>query len=392
MVWNISNNLTGGIYMPAISVLMKPSSSLCNMSCDYCFYCDEAQKRTHKSYGFMTEETLKNVIRKTLLRAEGYISYAYQGGEPTLRGLDFYKQAIAFQKQYNKNNITISNSFQTNGYLLDKEWCKFFHENHFLVGLSIDGTREIHNIYRRTANNEDTFDRVVASAKLMDQYQVDYNILTVVTPQIAAHIRTIYSFYQKKGWNYQQYIACLDPLNEPHGNNPHSLSPEVYGQFLIDLFELWYSDLQQGKQPFIRQFENYVAIAMGYYPESCEQRGFCGIQNVVEADGSVYPCDFYVLDEYFLGNFNTDRIDVINQHRVDSGFIECSQKLDSNCKCCKYYPLCRGGCQRNRDYNKTSNSYQNYYCKSYQMFFQKNYTRIMDIADKIAKNRRTDFS
>lgn len=184
--------------MPAISVLMKPSSSLCNMSCDYCFYCDEAQKRTHKSYGFMTEETLKNVIRKTLLRAEGYISYAYQGGEPTLRGLDFYKQAIAFQKQYNKNNITISNSFQTNGYLLDKEWCKFFHENHFLVGLSIDGTREIHNIYRRTANNEDTFDRVVASAKLMDQYQVDYNILTVVTPQIAAHIRTIYSFYQKK--------------------------------------------------------------------------------------------------------------------------------------------------------------------------------------------------
>lgn len=370
--------------MPALSVLMKPSSSLCNMSCDYCFYCDEAEKRTCQSYGFMSEQTLKNIIRKTMLRSEHMISYAYQGGEPTLRGLDFFKQAVAYQKQYNKNNIQVHNALQTNGYAIDEEWCRFFKEHHFLIGLSVDGTEAIHNSMRHSRAGGDTFARIAHSAKLMDAYQVDYNILTVVTPQIAEHIEEIYADYKKRGWNYQQYIACLDPLGEGHGKTPYSLTPQVYGQFLIDLFRLWYADLQKGCQPYIRQFENYIGLAAGYMAESCDQRGTCGIQTVVEADGSVYPCDFYMLDDYCLGNFNTDRLDAIDTKRKEIGFIERSAKLDKSCALCPHYRLCRGGCQRNRDYNETTGLYQNYFCESYRMFFNACGKEIEEIGKRLA--------
>ena len=131
--------------MPPISVLMKPSSGMCNMKCDYCFYCDETQKRIQESYGFMSEQTLKNVIRKTMLRAEGAVSYAFQGGEPTLRGIDFFEKVVEFEKQYNKHGIRVNNALQTNGYLINEAWCEFFQKNHFLIGLSVDGTKEIHD-------------------------------------------------------------------------------------------------------------------------------------------------------------------------------------------------------------------------------------------------------
>ena len=228
--------------MPPISVLMKPSSGMCNMKCDYCFYCDETQKRIQESYGFMSEQTLKNVVRKTMLRAEGAVSYAFQGGEPTLRGLEFFEKVVAFEKQYNKNGIRVNNALQTNGYLIDEAWCRFFKENHFLVGLSVDGTKEIHDTYRHSKNGGPTFDRVCHAAELMDTYGVEYNILTVVNQKVASEIAKIYEFYKKQGWHYQQYIACLDPLEEAHGENEYALEPKQYGRFLIELFELWYAD------------------------------------------------------------------------------------------------------------------------------------------------------
>ncbi len=357
--------------MPPISVLIKPASSLCNMSCDYCFYCDEAAKRSQPSYGIMSEQTLKNVIRKTMLRSEGMISYAFQGGEPTLAGLDFFRKVIAFEKQYNKYHIRVDNALQTNGYALDEEWCRFFAENHFLIGLSVDGTKEIHDSLRHSKTGKGTFDKVRAAADMMDSLGVDYNILTVVTPQIAENIAEIYEYYRDCGWNFQQYIACLDPLGEPHRQKPFSLTPEVYGQFLIDLFELWYADFKEGKQPYIRQFENYVALAVGRVPESCDQLGTCGIQNVVEADGSVYPCDFYVLDEYRLGNFNEDRLDKIDAKRDEIGFIEKSIPLNPDCGECGYYRLCRGGCRRCREFEFGDDLFKNYFCEGYRMFFEK---------------------
>lgn len=142
---------------------------------------------------------------------------------------------------------------------------------------------------------------------MFDQFGMEYNILTVVNQKTAYNIKEIYREYQRNGWKYQQYIACLEPIGEEQGQKEYALTPKLYGEFLINLFELWYMDYKKGMQPYIRMFENYIGILLGYCPEACEQNGTCQIQNVVEADGSVYPCDFYALDEYWLGNFNTDK-------------------------------------------------------------------------------------
>lgn len=372
--------------MPPINVLMKPSSGICNMRCDYCFYCDEAEKRVQRCFGFMSERTLKNVIRKTLLRAEGAISFAYQGGEPTLRGLDFYRQAVTYQKQYNKNGISVYNAFQTNGYLIDKKWCEFFRDHGFLVGVSIDGTKEIHDAYRHHKSGHPTYEKVVEATKLMDQYHVNYNILTVVNSRIAENISDVYRSYREHGWNYQQYIACLDPLNEEHGKNEYALTPGQYGEFLVTLFDLWYEDIQKGQQPYIRQFDNYLGILAGYQPESCEQRGCCGMQNVVEADGSVYPCDFYMIDGYCIGNFNEDRLESVDRHREEIQFIEKSKKLSKDCIDCLYYNVCRGGCQRHRDFDKQNGTYKNYFCSSYQFFFGQCLERMKELANDMFKD------
>lgn len=371
--------------MPPISVLMKPSSGMCNMTCEYCFYCDETKKREQESFGFMSEGTLKNVIRKTMLQAGGMISYAFQGGEPTLRGLPFFEKAVEYQKQYNRNGIRVQNALQTNGLLLDESWCQFLKDNHFLVGVSLDGSREVHDTYRhlRSAAKEGTFERIVKNIELLERFHVDFNVLTVVHKKVAQQVEEIYRFYEKKGWHYQQYIACLDPLDEEHGKNGFSLTPEEYGRFLITLFELWYQDWKKGKQPYIRQFENYVGILLGYPPEACDQRGCCGIQYVAEADGSVYPCDFYMLDSYRLGNLNEERLDTLDEKRREIGFVERSRNLDPACKGCRYFALCRGGCQRNRDFDPAAGVYRNYFCESYRMFFEACEEKLKEMAEQL---------
>lgn len=374
--------------MPPLSVMIKPSSGNCNMQCDYCFYCDEMKNRSRETYGFMTESTLKNVIRRTMLRAEGHISYAFQGGEPTLRGLDFFRKVMEYQRKYNRNNVHISNAFQTNGYALDDAWCGFFHENDFLVGVSVDGTRDIHDSLRHAkADSGPTFDRVAEAVRLLEKHQADYNILTVVTGRTAGRIREIYRFYDSMGWKYQQYIECLDPLGKEWGKEPYSLTPEAFGQFMVELFGLWYEDLKRGKAPYNRKFENYVSILMGRIPEACEQRGICGMQMVVEADGSVYPCDFYVMDRYRLGNFNTDRLDDIDARRREIMFVEESGKISRVCRDCGYYRVCRGGCQRSRIYYPDEGGYRSYFCRGYRRFFGECLGTLKEIADRLERGQ-----
>ena len=354
--------------MPAIGVLIKPASGACNMHCDYCFYCDEAAKRTIASYGMMSQRTLKNVIKRTLLRAEGMYSLAFQGGEPTLCGLAFFEDVIRFLEQYNQNHCRIQLALQTNGYGINREWAEFFAKNHFLLGVSVDGTEEIHNCYRHGNDGGNSYEHAMNAIRLFEECGVEYNILTVVHRRTAENIKEIYKEYRARGWNYMQFITCLDPLGEPRGQKEYSLLPKTYGQFLIDLFDLWFEDLKNNDAPFIRQFENYVGILLGYEPESCEQRGICDIQNVVEADGSVYPCDFYVLDEFCLGNLNEDLLPAIYERRGKIGYVERSRNHPAECKSCPYFMLCRGGCYRSRITAPDPDGL-NYFCPGYKMFF-----------------------
>lgn len=148
--------------------------------------------------------------------------------------------------------------------------------------------------------------------------------------------------YRERGWKYQQYIACLDPLEGGHQKTEYGITPEQYGRFLVRLFELWYGEWKKNRQPYIRQFHNYIAMLLGHQPEACDQRGICGVQYVVEADGGVYPCDFYMLDEYRLGNFNQNRLCELDEKRREIKFLERSSRLSLKCKSCPHYFLCRG--------------------------------------------------
>ncbi len=369
--------------VPPVSVLIKPASGLCDLRCDYCFYCDEASKRRRASYGLMAADTLTNVIRKCVIPAEGSCSIAFQGGDPTLCGLSFFEKAVEYAAHFNRNGIRIDFALQTNGYGLTEEWCRFFADNHFLVGVSVDGTRAIHDRCRRSRQNGPTYDRVIHSIGLLKKHRAEFNILTVVHREVAENIREIYQAYRQQGWNYLQFITCLDPLNEPRGKQPYSLLPEAYGRFLIELFDLWYADYRRGNAPFIRQFENYIGICLGLAPESCEQVGVCGIQFVAEADGSVYPCDFYALDEWKLGNFNQDRLAQLNERRAALGFCARSRNHPPECLDCKWLSLCRGGCFRSRLAAGEPEAGRNYFCSGYRMFFDRWGGTLADIANKI---------
>lgn len=365
--------------MPPIHVLIKPASGLCNMRCSYCFYEDEMEKRSRPSYGIMSEGTLEAVIRRTLAFAQGECVIAFQGGEPTLAGLDFFQKCLELEEKYNLNQVRISHAIQTNGYVLNETWCTFFAENHFLVGLSMDGIKAAHDAFRKDADGKDTYFRTLEAARLLKRAGADFNVLTVVNSKTAPKVRRIYEQYRKLGFSWQQYIACMDPIQKKQGQEAYSLSPKAYGQFLIELFELWEIDWKKGSQPFIRQFENYIGILMGKTPESCEQRGCCSFQGIVEADGSVYPCDFYALDEYCLGNLREDDFDVIVKRWKESGFTESSLNHAQRCRECTYFGVCRGGCRRQREQPGTESG-MNYFCEAYKMFFDACLPRLKEIA------------
>lgn len=375
--------------MPPIHVMIKPASGLCNMRCEYCFYADEMKKRNRTDYGIMSPQTLENTVRRALDFAEGSCTIAFQGGEPTLAGLDFYRRLLELEEKYNTKKLFISHALQTNGYVLDREWCGFLAENRFLVGLSVDGVRATHDAYRKDSQGRDTYFRVLDAAGLLKEAGADFNVLTVVNARTAPKIRRIYEQYRKLGFRWQQYIACLDPLGETGKAREYSLKPEAYGQFLIDLFDLWYLDLQKGEQPYIRQFENYVGILLGQQPESCEQRGVCSCQCIVEADGSVYPCDFYCLDEYRLGNFNEDSVETILGRAEETGFLKNSASHAETCRQCPYYFICRRGCRRHRDHEALTGCAEgeNYFCRSYRMFFDACLGRLRETAEMVSRSR-----
>lgn len=371
--------------MPPISLLIKPASGNCNLRCDYCFYYDITQNREQESYGFMSLDTMEQVIKKALAFAEGSCTVAFQGGEPTLRGLDFFKKTLEFEKQYNINNVKIYNSIQTNGFHLTEEWAQFLAEHDYLVGVSLDGSKDSHNAYRKTIKGEDTFFDILKTIDLLNKHQVEFNILTVVNRRSSKRTKRMYQFFKKNHLKYLQFIPCLDPLDEKPGQREYSLIPEDYGQFLIELFDLWYEDLQLGEQPYIRQFENYISILMGRYPEACDQCGVCNFQYVIEADGEVYPCDFYVLDEYKLGNLNQVTIEDIDKKREEIGFVAYSKTDHPQCDECQYYAICRGGCRRHRTVENEMGNHENYFCKSYQMFFDHTIERMIQIAEMLKR-------
>lgn len=370
--------------MPSLSLLIKPASGSCNMKCRYCFYADETEHRSVPLLGRMSQGTMEVLVDKAMAYSGGACTFTFQGGEPTLAGLPFF-QALAERAARWPGGDQVRYAIQTNGWALDEEWAKWFAEHRVLVGVSLDGPKEIHDRCRVDRAGRGTFSRVMASLRLLEKHHVEVNILTVVSAANVRRARQLSNFFQKHDLRYQQYIECLDPIGEPWGGREYSLSPERYEVFLKELFDAWYQDLQAGRYVYNRYFENLLMLLDGQPPENCSLRGVCAHQWVVEADGSVYPCDFYALDQWRLGNILEHSFEEMEEKRDASGFIQLSQPLPEACQSCRWLALCRNGCRRNRE--PLDGEGKNRFCASYRGFLEYAVPRLTQL---LAALRRGD--
>lgn len=372
--------------MPPLSVLIKPASSACNMNCSYCFYKDVAANRERGFAGYMTMDTLEKLIASALDYADRDCTFLFQGGEPTLAGLGLYRAVLELERKYAKKDVRVFNAIQTNGYLIDEQWAEFLASNGFLVGLSLDGPADVHNGCRKDLAGKDTFNRVMNAAHLLDRAGAEYNILSVVTAQSAKRAESIYNFFKKHRFKWLQFIPCLEPLNSGRDGDVHSMKPDEYGRFLIRIFDLWYADLLKGQYVSIRHIDNWLHMLLGSPPEACSMNGRCSIQFVVEGDGRVYPCDFYVLDEYCLGRVGEQSFDLFSESDTAAGFVSASCAVPEECAGCPVYRLCRNGCRRERISQPDGSVGLNYYCNSYKQFFEARGERLYRAAEKFLPN------
>jgi uncharacterized protein len=371
--------------VPPISVLIKPASSKCNLKCQYCFYHDVSNSRSVADLGFMSPETLEKIIRKVLQFASGYATFSFQGGEPTLCGIDFFEAVVKLLNQHNVNNVKINRCIQTNGLLIDGKWAEFLHDQNFLVGLSLDGPQRFHDQHRVDAGGKGTWERVMQTSLLLDEYKVDYNILFVVNKLTARHPQELYNFFKRHNFNFLQFMPCIDPENNQRGLYPYSLEPQYYTFFLKHFFDKWCTDFMGGREVSIRYFDNLVRMAAGLPHEMCSLLGSCQCQFVFEADGSVYPCDFYVTDEWKLGNIAENELPGLYHSDNSRRFRQSSLSTASICQDCKWKFLCRGGCRRDRENPLTGGLERNYYCESYAEFLPYAYPRLMEVARYVQK-------
>lgn len=366
--------------MRNVNLLIKPASSLCNLRCKYCFYADEAENRSQKCMGVMRREVAERLIDAAFsaLDGRGSVSFSFQGGEPTMAGLDFFEQFVASVRHKKPAGVQVSYAIQTNGTLLDERWAQLFCKNGFLVGLSIDADRALHDENRVDAQGKGTYASAVAALTLLQRANVDVNLLCVVTRRCASSPQRAYQALRRLGVGYLQFIPCLDPLDAQRGGMRYSLTPALLGSFLCTLFDLWYADWKRGSYVSIRQFDDYVHLAMGVPPSTCSSSGRCGGYLVIESDGSAYPCDFYALDQWRLGSLMDSTIEELMGSPRYAEFIRQSADRPKQCAACAYHALCHGGCRR--DWQMDSGGSRNYLCPAYQKLFSYAGSRIAEIA------------
>lgn len=374
--------------MRIVNFLIKPASSACNLRCRYCFYADAAQNRTQASMGRMTRDTAELLIRRAFEAIEpgGVVTFAFQGGEPTLAGLDFFQDFVAYARKHLPPKVSLQFSIQTNGILLDDSWVRFLKREQFLVGLSLDGCRDIHNHNRVDPAGDGTWGICMGALERLKQEKVDVNALCVVTGTCARHPQKVYTTLKKLGFSYLQFIACLDPIAEPRGQRPWSLSPQAYGRFLCQLFDLWYRDWETGNYRSIRLFDDYIHILLGDGFSTCATCGNCGGYFVAEADGSLYPCDFYALDQWCLGDLNTAPLEQLRRGEVYTSFLLSGKPIPEECSACRWRNLCNGGCKN--DWIWTDGRPRNYYCAALQALFDHAFPRMLRIAQAEQRGRR----
>lgn len=337
-------------------IMAKPISSRCNLDCNYCYYLKKPLRPK------MDDITLEAFIRQHIAAQPGStVEFTWQGGEPSLAGLQFYRRVIELQQRYAANKL-IHNSIQTNGILFTEEWCEFLKENHWLVGISIDGPADLHDIHRVTRSGKPTHHRVVSTIQLLRAYNIDFNILVVVNRQNCAEPERVYRYLTTLGTPFLQFI----PLVERDQNGfitQESVSEEGFGEFLNAVFMLWVKE-DIGKV-YVQIFDSTLAVWSGYPSQMCAFSSTCGHALALESNGDIYQCDHYVEPEYKLGNLHEIPIILLNESQSALRFGKNKQRLlPIDCHMCTVLKLCQGDCPKHRTHLGKS-----YLCKSYYTFF-----------------------
>lgn len=334
--------------MRQMTALVKPASSLCNLKCSYCFYCDEASTREKNCNSIMSEKTAENLIKKMFdfCGTNSALTFMFQGGEPLLAGLDFFKKFAETAEKLKTDGSVINYSLQTNGTLITEDFCRFFKEHNFLIGVSVDGEKELHDKQR-----SQSFDKAMQGIELLKKHSVDFNILSVITAETDA--AKLFKFYTEHDFRNVQPIYCLDPLSGEKAE--YSLGAKQLARFKKRLFNLWFAEVSKGNHFYVRDFDNLLSLLTKGKAEQCGASGRCNAQLVVEADGTCYPCDFYCLDEYECLNINSSDInDILNCEGLKK-FFEHDEPKNSLCPTCPVKSVCGGGCKRYRSlYNQLS--------------------------------------
>lgn len=366
--------------MSQVSLLIKPASSLCNLRCKYCFYSDVSHNRQEESMGIMKEEVVERLIDQSLELPVDTIQYVFQGGEPTCADITYFEHFIAYVNKKNIHQKKIEYAIQTNGTQLNDAWIKLFQENHFLVGISLDGFMANHNYFRKNAKGEGTFKEITFNLRRLENAHIEWNILTVLTKELSRKPKELYEFYCKNNMQYVQIIPCLPSLKRDEPTDRFALTPKDFASFYKTFFDLWYDDYRKGKYMSVTLFDNVIPMYSNVLPSQCGMLGKCHNQIVVEGNGNIYPCDFYVLDEYLCGNIMSDSLEKIMHSACAKRFVSEIRTLSKSCDTCKYIHMCHGNCKR-----LSVCYYDENYC-GYKEFLDYTQTRMIQIARSLKSN------
>jgi uncharacterized protein len=370
-------------YTGNFQLMAKPGGSICNIACDYCFYLEKENLYPHRKQNWrMSDETLENYIKQNIAAQEANtVDFLWQGGEPTLLGIDFYQRAVNLQEKY-RGTKTLNNYFQTNGINIDDKWAAFFKRHHFLVGISLDGNQLHHDRYRKTIAGKSCFDAVMAGIKALQLHDVAWNTLTVVSAENVRYPLEIYHFLKRIGSRYMQFIPLAErkaaqpdkqglTLVHPEFSGvcqvaPWSVNPTQWGAFLNTIFDNWL--LNDLGSVFVINFEQMLSKMVGQNA-ACTLSETCGGNLIVEANGDVYSCDHFVFPEHLLGNLNHQELKLLVNSPQNRAFGAKKQiAAGSDCCRCEYRPLCNGGCPKYRFMpDRSGIPRHNYFCQSVKL-------------------------
>ncbi|MCM8788356.1 MAG: anaerobic sulfatase maturase [Candidatus Omnitrophica bacterium] len=367
--------------MKQFSLLIKPTSSECNSDCLYCFYKNLPLYR-ERNLKRMSQETLRTLVEKYLKTEQWQYIFSWQGGEPLLMGFEFYKKVISFQIEFAKQGSVIGNGIQTNAYLVNDSWAEFFSQAKFLVGISIDGPEELHNKFRSVAGGNNAFNMVMNAINLLERHNVKFNTLTVVNSASAGKAKQIYQFLKDIGSDYHQYIPCVEYTT--NGKRlPWSIDGKEWGRFLCDLFEAWINDSHRAS---IRLFDSIILVLLGRNPGICQMETSCCQYFVIEHNGDVFPCDFFVRDNTLLGNITRDDWQDFFNSKIYKNFGIKKSLWHPECDRCQFIKLCAGDCQKHRVSKKHSQRVKSILCEGWKIFYKETMPEFKKIADYLRKS------